>query len=121
MNNCKPIATPLATNEKLQAEDGAPKVDGKMYRSLVGSLIYLTNTRPDIVYPVSLISRFMQSPSRLHYAAAKRILWYLQGTKNYGIHYVREKDFKLIGSMDSDWAGSIDDRKSISRYVFALG
>ena len=60
MNNCKPIATPLAANEKLQSEDGAPKVDGKMYRSLVGSLIYLTNTRPDIVYPVNLISRFMQ-------------------------------------------------------------
>ena len=91
MHNCKPISTPLAVSEKLQKDDGAQKFDAKIYRSLVGSLIYLTNTRPDIVYPVSLISRFMQDPSKLHYAAAKRILRYLQGTRKLGIRYVDRK------------------------------
>lgn len=64
MHNCKPISTPLAISEKLQLNDGAAKADAKIYRSLVGSLIYLTITRADIVYPVSLISRIMHDPSK---------------------------------------------------------
>ena len=121
MASCKPIATPMALNEKLQQEDGAEKVDGKIYRSLVGSLIYLTHTRPDICHSVSLISRFMSEPSKLHFAAAKRILRYLQGTKQLGLRYKKEEGSKLIGYTDSDWAGSLDDRKSTSGYIFCLG
>ena len=67
----KPVSTPMSSNEKLQQEDAAEKADAKTYLSLVGSLIYLTNTRPDIVHSVSLISRLMNQPSKLHYAAAK--------------------------------------------------
>lgn len=63
-----------------------------MYPSLVGSLIYLTNTRPDIIYPVSLISRFMQDPSKLHFAATKIILGYLQCMRQIGIKYVEGKE-----------------------------
>ncbi|KAL5730657.1 hypothetical protein ACHQM5_003455 [Ranunculus cassubicifolius] len=121
MSNCKPVATPLAVNEKLQLDDGSPKADDKTYRSLVGSLLYLTNTRPDIEYSVSLLSRFMHEPSNLHFSAAKRILRYLQGTKNLGLKYMKEDDNKLVGFTDSDWAGSVDDRKSTSGYVFRLG
>ncbi|KAK6163847.1 hypothetical protein DH2020_000711 [Rehmannia glutinosa] len=120
MNNCKPISTPLAVNEKFQLYDGADKADSKTYRSIVGSLIYLTNTRPNIVYPVSLISRFMHEPSKLHFAVAKRILRYLR-TRKFGIKYVKEKENELVGYTDSDWAGSLDDRKSTSGYVFCLG
>ena len=82
MNNCKPVSTPMAFNEKLYSDDGAEKVDSRNYRSLVGSLIYLTNIRLDIVQPVNLISRFMNEPSKTHLTTTKRILRYLKGTKN---------------------------------------
>lgn len=121
MENGKPVATPMTVNEKLQQDDGAQKFDQKIYRSLVGSLIYLTNTRPDLIHSVSMVSRYMNEPSKLHFAAAKRILRHLQGTKNYGIKYVKEDNSKLIGYTDSDWAGSLDDRKSTSGYIFCFG
>ena len=121
MNDCKPVSTPMAFNKKLHSDDGAKKVDARNYRSLVGSLIYLTNTRPDIVQPVSLISRFMNEPSKIHLIATKRILHYLNGTKKLDIKCVKEKDKKLVGYTDSDWTGSIDDHKSTSGYLFCLG
>ncbi|XP_020263406.1 uncharacterized protein LOC109839390 [Asparagus officinalis] len=107
MKNCNPVATPALLNEKLSTNDGAPKVDASSYRSLVGSLIYLTNTKPDILYVVSIVSRFMSNPSKLHYGAAKQILRYLQGTKSMGIKYTTEEDNALSGYTDSDWAGCI--------------
>lgn len=121
MGDCKLISTPMAFNEKLRKDDGGEKIDAKMYRSLVGSLIYLTNTRPDLMHPVSIISRFMNEPRKSHFAAAKRILRYLQGTKNHGIKYEKENGAKLVGYTDSDWAGCLDDRKSTSGYIFCLG
>ncbi|KNA03723.1 hypothetical protein SOVF_206380 [Spinacia oleracea] len=81
MEDCKPFVTPMAPNEKLSKYDGKEKVDASIYRSLVGSLIYLTHTRPDIVHAVSIVSRFMNEPSKAHLAAAKRILW--KGTSGY--------------------------------------
>jgi len=92
MLECKPVASPMTTNEKLQKNDDAVKMDSKIFRNLVGSLIYLTNSRPDILFSVSIISRFMENPSRLYFAASKRILRYLQGTKDYGIMYKKQDD-----------------------------
>ncbi|KAL0393153.1 UNVERIFIED_CONTAM: Retrovirus-related Pol polyprotein from transposon RE2 [Sesamum radiatum] len=107
--------------KSIRKEDGSQKVDGSMYRSLIGSLLYLTATRPDIMFATCLLSRFMQSPSQVHYAAAKRILRYLRGTKDFGIWYKSTNDAKLVGYTDSDWAGSVDDMKSTSGYTFSLG
>ena len=121
MSECKPVAFPITANEKLLQDDGAAKIDSKYFRSLVGSLIYLTNLRSNILYSVSIISRFMKNPNKLHLAATKRILRYLQGTKNHGILYKQQDEKRLIGYSDSDWAGSYDDRKSTSEYVFCLG
>ena len=121
MYGCKPVATPLITNEKLQKNDGAPEADASKYRSLIGSLLYLTATRPDIMYATSLLSRFMQSPSQIHFGAGKRILRYLQGTKEFGIRYTTKTNSELLGYTDSDWAGSADDIKSTSGYAFSLG
>ncbi|XP_058219284.1 secreted RxLR effector protein 161-like [Rhododendron vialii] len=73
------------------------------------------------MHSVSMISRFMNEPSKLHYTAAKRVLRYLQGTKMHGLLYEKEEDNKLVGFTDSDWAGSLDDRKSTSGYLFCLG
>ena len=115
---CKPVATPMALNEKLSKNDGAQKTDSTNFLSLVGSLIYLTNTRPDIVHAVGVVSQFISEPSKLHFTTTKHILRYVKRTKDYGIKYKMEKDNSLLGYTDSNWAGSIDDRKSTSGYFF---
>jgi len=103
----------MTANEKLHQDDGAAKIDSKYFKSLVGFLIYLTNSRPNIL-------RFIENPSRLHLAAAKRILRYLQRTKDHEILYKQQNENRLTGYSDSDWAGSYDDRKSTFGYVFYL-
>ena len=80
----------MAMNEKLSKNDGAEKADSSLYQSLVGSLTYLTNTRPDIDHAVSVVSRFMIEPSKFHFTLAKQILRYIKGTKNFGIKYEME-------------------------------
>lgn len=121
MIGCKSVATPLIANEKLKKEDGTKKADAVAYRSLVGSLLYLTATRPDIMFATSMLSRFMQSPSQVHFGAAKRVLRYVQGTMDFGIWFNSCPHSKLIGFTDSDWAGSLDDMRSTSGYCFNLG
>ncbi|RVW16037.1 Retrovirus-related Pol polyprotein from transposon RE2 [Vitis vinifera] len=83
MAGCNPVSTPLVVNEKLRKEDGGKMVDETHFRSLVGNLLYLTATRPNIMFAASLLSRFMHYPSHLHLGAAKRVLRYLQGTVLY--------------------------------------
>ncbi|KAF5450645.1 hypothetical protein F2P56_030977 [Juglans regia] len=121
MTGCKLVATPLIPNEKLRNEDGVKKVDASTYRSLVRSLLYLFNTRPDILFATSLLSRFMQCPSQIHFGTAKRILRYLQGTIGLGMWYKKSSGTKLVGFTDSDTAGSTDDMRSTFGYCFGLG
>lgn len=83
--------------------------------------MYLTSTRPDLMYVVSLISRFMEEPKETHWNVGKMILRYVNGTTSYGILYAASNEFKLDGFIDSDWAGNVDDRKSISGYAFNMG
>eukprot|EP00253_Pinus_taeda_P028118 PITA_28118 len=89
MNQCRSAATPLQQNLKLSSDDGTKEVDATMYRQLIGSLIYLTTTRPDLAYSVSVLSQFMSKP--------------------------------LESFSDSDWAGNLDDRNSITSYAFSIG
>eukprot|EP00253_Pinus_taeda_P029542 PITA_29542 len=88
---------------------------------LVGNLLYLTHTRPDISFDVGLIAWFMQKPHESHWKAAKIILHYVRGTIQFGIHYNAEAYHLLVGFTDSDWAGDPDDWKSIVGYVFTPG
>ena len=121
MFNCKPSSTPMATWLKLSKEVKGTKADPSLFKILVGKWMYLTTTRPDIVYLFSLISRFMETPMDSHWKKGKRILRYISGTRDYGILYSKSDDFILVGYTDSDFAGSIDDRKNTSGYIFHLG
>ncbi|KAM3308877.1 secreted RxLR effector protein like [Capsicum chacoense] len=111
----------MNVGEKLQLNDGAEMDDTRSFRSLVGGLIYLTHTRPDIAFSVGVISRFMLKLSKVHFGAAKRVLHYIPGTMDYGIWYSQVSYFRLYEFTDSDYAGSLDNRRSVSAYVFTLG
>jgi len=92
-----------------------------MFRQIVGSLRYLCNSRPDICYSVSVISKFMHDPRKPRLIAAKRILRYVKGTMEYGLLFpygAKSEVNELIGYSDSDWCGDLTDRKSTSGYVF---
>ena len=121
MENCKPADTPIAFGTKLSKQDMGSAVNSTLYKQLVGSLIYLTATRPDIAFAASFISRFMESPTDSHWKVGKRILRYIAGTTTYGLWYTSSEDSVLTGHTDSDFAGSLDDRKSTSGYAFLFG
>ena len=107
MEECKSVSTPMNQKEKFSKEDGADKIDEGYYRSLIQCLMYLTTTRPDILFAVSLLSRFMHCASEMHLKAAKRILRYVKGTIDYGVKFEKCQEFKLYGFSDSDWARSL--------------
>jgi hypothetical protein len=96
-------------------------VDSTLFKRLEGSLMYLTTTRPDIMYGVSLISRFTETRKESHWKEGKRILRYVNGKKYFGIRYSTSEYFKPIGYNDNDCGGNIDDKKITSRYTFHLG
>ncbi|XP_038891601.1 secreted RxLR effector protein 161-like [Benincasa hispida] len=121
MENCNSATIPVEPNLKLIKGHEGKKVNNTLYKQMVGSLMYLTTTRLDIMYVVSLISRFMESPTELHLLTAKRILCYLKGTPGLGILYQKGEKLNLVGFNDSDYAGDLNDRKSTSGYVFMLG
>ncbi|KAM1480911.1 hypothetical protein ACFX2I_028001 [Malus domestica] len=121
LKECKPVLTPLVATEKLTTDDGSGAASEELYRSMVGSLLYLTATRPDIMYASSLLARFMHCPTSKHVGTAKRVLRYIKGTLDYGLEYVKGKNSMLIGFCDSDWSGSIEDSKSTSGYAFSFG
>ncbi|XP_039121527.1 uncharacterized mitochondrial protein AtMg00810-like [Dioscorea cayenensis subsp. rotundata] len=120
MENCNSATTPMNTNEHLQLHDDSENVCSTKYRRIVGGLLYLTHTKPDLMFAVSTVSRFMSSPSSHHYGALKRILRYVKGTLNYGLFYKTIGGLELQGHSDSDWGGSIDDRRSTSGWCFSL-
>jgi hypothetical protein len=79
------------------------------------------STRPDILYGIGLVSRYMEAPTMTHLKTAKRILRYVKGTLDFGLLYSPFKEFKLFGYSNSDWAGDMDDRKSTTGFVFYIG
>ena len=100
--NSKPVSIPLAIGEKLRKEDGNELADESLYRKIIGSLLYLTITRLDIMYSTSLLSRFMNQPTRKHKGVARRVLRYVQGTLDYGIEYAKHKSTTLVGFCDAE-------------------
>nr|XP_048330750.1 uncharacterized mitochondrial protein AtMg00810-like [Ziziphus jujuba var. spinosa] len=121
MLDCKPISTPMEVNAKLSAYEGKDSEDATMYQQLVGSLIYLTLTRPDISFADGVVSRYMQSPKKPHLEVVRRILRYVKGTINLGFLYKRGEECMLVGYCDVYYVGDHDTRRSTTGYIFSIG
>jgi len=121
MEDAKLVCTPMVTGCSLSANDESAAMRQPTYRSMIGSLLYLTGTRPEIMLAVGIVRKFQENPKETHLQAVKRIFKYLQGTQNYGLWYPRDTDLTLHAYTDADWAGSVDDRKSTSGGAFFMG
>jgi hypothetical protein len=114
INNAKIIKTPMGTNGHLDLDLGGTSVDQNIYRSMIGSLLYLCASRPDIMLSMCMCVRFQTAPKDCHLRAVKRIMRYLVLTPNLGLWYLKGSYFELLGYLDTNYAGCKVDRKSTS-------
>ena len=121
MLNCKKLKLPMDTHLKLTEDMGTPLEHPEEYQKLIGKLIYLTLTRPDIAYPIHLLSQFMHKPTSAHFQTGKRVLRYLAGSMEQGILLSSASAAKLNAYCDSDWAGCPNTRRSTSGFCIMLG
>lgn len=121
MEDCKPVSTPLATRTELRLDDGSGSCDGQVYRKTIGSLQYLSLTRPDIAHSVNRLSQFMHKPTEIHWFSLKRLLRYLKGSLDLGITLHRSPSPSLTVYADADWAGDKDNHRSTSVFLIYLG
>ena len=121
MEDSKPISTLMITTCKLSKDDESLEVDHTMYRSMIGSLLYVIATRPNVMQAIVFVPRFQSSPKEMHVTVVKRIFQYLRGTMEYGLWYPKSQDFILKSFTDANWEGSVDDRKSTSGEELFLG
>jgi transposase InsO family protein len=113
--------TPMSTSVKISSDLAGKSVDRSLYRSMIGSLLYLTASRPDIAFNVGVCARFQANPKESHLNAVKRIIRYVNDTLLYGIWYSRETNLVVAEYSDADWASNANDRKSTSRGCFYVG
>lgn len=121
MENVNAVKSPIVPGCRLSKEASGEGVNPTSYKQMVGSLMYLTAIRPDIMFSVCLIIRYMDNTTMMHFQAVKKVLRYLKGTVDFGILYSRQGKKELTAFTDSYYAGDLDDRKSVSGYVFMLG
>ncbi|XP_019260971.1 PREDICTED: uncharacterized protein LOC109238929 [Nicotiana attenuata] len=121
MDSSKSIDTSISIVTKLDLDEEGKNVEQKLCRGMIGSLLYLTSSRPDIVFSVSLCARFQANPKGSHLKAVKRILIYLKGTQNLRLWYPRGYNFDLVGYDGADYAGFHADRKSTPGTTHFLG
>lgn len=117
---CKPADFPMEANLKLQNTDEDLLSDPTSYRRLIGKLLYLTTTRPDICYSVGKLSQFMDKPATTHMNAAYRVLRYIKKNPGKGLFLSADSDLHIKGFCDSDWGGCKETRKSITEYCMFL-
>lgn len=120
MEDCNSVKNPIVPGCKLVKDDQSGFVDATLYKQMVGCIMYLAATRPDLMFVVSQLSRYMETPTEQHMAAMKRILRYIQGTTNFGIFYKQGGCDQLKAYSDSYYAGDYDNRRSTSGYVCFL-
>ncbi|XP_059635693.1 receptor-like protein 35 [Cornus florida] len=111
----------MSTSSKLDRDSDPNKVDHFLYRSMIGSLLYLEATRPDISFSIGVCARYQADPREQHILAVKRIIRYVNSTLNYGLRYSSKSNSEIAGYTDVDWAGNKDDRKSNSGGCFYVG
>lgn len=121
MEECKPVSTSMITSWKLSKDDTSLEVDQKLQRSMIGSLLYVTTSRPDVLLAVGLVGRFQAPPRENHLQAVKRIFRYLKGKTNFGLWYPKGRELTLVAYTDANQEGDVDDRKSTSGGAFYLG
>ena len=121
MMGCKAITTPITSNLKLLSDASSEAVDATMYHQMIGSLMYLMNTRPNICFTVNTLSQFLTDPRHVHLIAVKHILRYLRGTVDYGLKYEASQKINLEGHVDSYLADSAIDRKITLGCFFSMG
>jgi hypothetical protein len=121
MEDSKLVGTPMVTGCKLSKDDDSPDVDQSSYRSMIGSLLYIKTSRPDIMHAVGMVGRYHSTPKQSHFLAVKRIFRYLKEAMNYGMWYPRNQNFQLTAYSDANWANCVDERKSTSGGEFFLG
>jgi len=117
----KPCATPMMKDTKNMFREGIPIKDVTAYQRIIGRLIYLTNTRPDISYYVQFLSQFQRAPTSEHHSAAHRVLRYIKGTPGQGLFFSASSDLQLKGFCDSDWTSCPQTRRSTTGFCVFLG
>ena len=110
----------LCEEQKRLSDASSEAVDATMYRRMIGSLMYLTNTRPDIFFVVNTLTQFLTDPRHVHLMVAKHAVRYLIGTVEYGLKYYTNQNINLEGYVDLNWAGSAIDRKRTSGCCFSM-
>ncbi|XP_050909799.1 secreted RxLR effector protein 161-like [Lathyrus oleraceus] len=120
MDDANPVGTPMECGSKLSKHENGEIVNPTLYKSLVGSLRYLTSTRPDILYFIGVVSRYMEALTTTHFKATKRFLRYIKGTINFGLHYYSSNNYEIVGYSDSDWSEDLDDKKSTTDFVLFM-
>ncbi|XP_019416424.1 PREDICTED: uncharacterized protein LOC109327714 [Lupinus angustifolius] len=121
MLGCKPSRTSMTSGTHLFQDSSAPYSDPSSYRRLIGRLIYLTNTRPDLCFSVQQLAQFMAKPTTTHHIAASKVLRYIKGTPAIGLFFSNTSTIQLKAYSDSDWAACPDTRRSITGYCIYLG
>ena len=121
MEDAMPVSTPMSISIKLDNDEKGESIDIKLYRSMIGSLLYLTTSTPDIMFSVCLCAKFQSNPKESHVIAVKRIFRYLKHTPNLGLWYPKGIYFNLIGYTDANYAGSRVEEKSTSGSCQLLG
>jgi hypothetical protein len=113
--------TPMEAKMKLLVDTSSELIDVTLYRQIIGSLMYLMNTKPDICFVMNTLSQFLVEPRHVHLVVAKHVMRYLKGTIDCGLSYDGDHDFTLSGYTDADWEGSVSDRKNTSGCCFSFG
>jgi hypothetical protein len=123
MSSCKVVSTSIGTTEKLSSHIGdlLGLNDATSFRSIIGGLQYLTLTRPDLAFAINKVCQYMHAPTTIHLVVVKRILRYVRGTVDLGLHIVKSPSLLVSGFSDADWTGFLDDRRSTRGFVVFLG